>query len=51
LVFVILASKMTSPDHIKKSFDVQGALKKALGGGLSGAAAMVIQVCTLMPLR
>ncbi|KAF9039316.1 mitochondrial carrier protein [Panaeolus papilionaceus] len=32
-------------------FDLAGALKKALGGGLSGAAAMVLQVLTLMPLR
>ncbi|KAF8152223.1 mitochondrial carrier [Crassisporium funariophilum] len=32
-------------------FDLRGALKKALGGGLSGAAAMVLQVFTLMPLR
>ncbi|KAJ7119683.1 mitochondrial carrier [Mycena epipterygia] len=32
-------------------FDLEKALKSALGGGLSGAAAMVIQVLTLMPLR
>ncbi|KAF7328797.1 Mitochondrial carrier [Mycena venus] len=32
-------------------FDFNKALKSALGGGLSGAAAMVIQVLTLMPLR
>ncbi|KAL1409303.1 hypothetical protein Q8F55_003282 [Vanrija albida] len=32
-------------------FDLSGALKKALGGGLAGAAAMVVQVLTLMPLR
>ncbi|KAJ7896276.1 mitochondrial carrier domain-containing protein [Mycena olivaceomarginata] len=32
-------------------FDFSKALKSALGGGLSGAAAMVIQVLTLMPLR
>jgi hypothetical protein len=32
-------------------FDLRGALMKALGGGLSGAAAMVLQVLTLMPLR
>lgn len=32
-------------------FDLGAALKKALGGGLSGAAAMVLQVLTLMPLR
>ncbi|KAI0299983.1 mitochondrial carrier [Multifurca ochricompacta] len=32
-------------------FDFKRALKSALGGGLSGAAAMVLQVLTLMPLR
>ncbi|KAJ2913426.1 hypothetical protein MD484_g6988, partial [Candolleomyces efflorescens] len=32
-------------------FDLKGALKKALGGGLSGAAAMVLQVLIFMPLR
>ncbi|TFK51338.1 mitochondrial carrier [Heliocybe sulcata] len=32
-------------------FDFKGAMKDALGGGLSGAAAMVLQVLTLMPLR
>ncbi|KAK7039418.1 mitochondrial carrier [Favolaschia claudopus] len=32
-------------------FDYGKALKSALGGGLSGAAAMVIQVLALMPLR
>ncbi|EIN06821.1 mitochondrial carrier [Punctularia strigosozonata HHB-11173 SS5] len=32
-------------------FDFKDALKGALGGGLSGAAAMVLQVLTLMPLR
>ncbi|KAI0072613.1 mitochondrial carrier [Panus rudis PR-1116 ss-1] len=32
-------------------FDLKEALMKALGGGLSGAAAMVLQVLTLMPLR
>ncbi|KAL1862598.1 hypothetical protein VTK73DRAFT_6734 [Phialemonium thermophilum] len=32
-------------------FDLVGALKRALGGGLSGAAAMVLQVLLLMPLR
>ncbi|KAK1996341.1 mitochondrial carrier [Colletotrichum falcatum] len=33
------------------NFDLRAALKRALGGGLSGAAAMVLQVLTLMPLR
>ncbi|KAK7047758.1 Multidrug resistance protein [Paramarasmius palmivorus] len=32
-------------------FDFGKAFKSALGGGLSGAAAMVLQVLTLMPLR
>lgn len=32
-------------------FDFAGALKRALGGGLSGAAAMVLQVLLLMPIR
>ncbi|KAI0029013.1 mitochondrial carrier [Vararia minispora EC-137] len=32
-------------------FDLKDALYKALGGGISGAAAMVLQVLTLMPLR
>ncbi|KAK7926789.1 mitochondrial carrier domain-containing protein [Apiospora marii] len=32
-------------------FDLGRALKRALGGGLSGAAAMVLQVLLLMPIR
>ncbi|CDO69743.1 hypothetical protein BN946_scf184697.g15 [Trametes cinnabarina] len=32
-------------------FDLGKALMTALGGGLSGAAAMILQVLTLMPLR
>ncbi|KAI5894161.1 mitochondrial carrier [Schizophyllum commune H4-8] len=32
-------------------FDFKKAFKSALGGGLSGAAAMVLQVLLLMPLR
>ncbi|KAF1967820.1 mitochondrial carrier [Bimuria novae-zelandiae CBS 107.79] len=32
-------------------FDLGGALKRALGGGLSGAAAMVLQVLLLIPVR
>jgi hypothetical protein len=32
-------------------FDLGAALKSALGGGLSGAAAMVLQVLLLMPVR
>ncbi|KAJ6632464.1 mitochondrial carrier [Mycena sp. CBHHK59/15] len=38
-------------DSDDSDFDLRKALKSALGGGLSGAAAMVIQVLTLMPLR
>lgn len=34
-----------------EQFDLKGALKRALGGGLSGAAAMVLQVLLLMPIR
>ncbi|GJE99970.1 hypothetical protein PsYK624_162470 [Phanerochaete sordida] len=33
------------------NFDLKKALWSALGGGLSGAAAMVLQVLTLMPIR
>lgn len=32
-------------------FDFKDALKRALGSGVSGAAAMVLQVLLLMPLR
>ncbi|KAF1843041.1 mitochondrial carrier [Cucurbitaria berberidis CBS 394.84] len=32
-------------------FDLKKALKRALGGGLSGAAAMILQVLLLMPIR
>ncbi|KAL2694910.1 hypothetical protein Neosp_001499 [[Neocosmospora] mangrovei] len=38
-------------DADETDFDLKGALKRALGGGLSGAAAMVLQVLLLMPLR
>ena len=34
--------------NLANQFDLAGALKSALGGGLSGAAAMVLQVLTLM---
>ena len=33
------------------NFDLVRALKSAAGGGIAGAAAMVIQVLSLMPLR
>lgn len=35
----------------ESDFDVGRALKSALGGGIAGAAAMIIQVLSLMPLR
>ncbi|KAH9934004.1 mitochondrial carrier [Epithele typhae] len=46
---VIFVKGFTDADDVE--FDLRAALKKALGGGLSGAAAMVLQVLTLMPLR
>jgi hypothetical protein len=33
------------------NFDLVRALKSAGGGGIAGAAAMVVQVLTLMPMR
>ncbi|KAJ3262958.1 hypothetical protein HDU77_011529 [Chytriomyces hyalinus] len=43
----------SAPVAVKKAneFDLDKALKRALGGGVSGAAAMVVQVFTLMPMR
>ncbi|KAJ4122948.1 hypothetical protein NW768_009939 [Fusarium equiseti] len=38
-------------DSDETEFDLKKALKRALGGGLSGAAAMLLQVLLLMPLR
>ncbi|KAI8852766.1 mitochondrial carrier [Chytridium lagenaria] len=35
----------------KNQFDLNKALTRALGGGVTGAAAMVVQVLTLMPMR
>jgi len=35
----------------ESNFDLVRALKAAGGGGIAGAAAMVLQVLTLMPLR
>ena len=46
LVLVILSIKKGGA-----RFDFKEALKKAAGGGVAGAAAMVIQVLALMPLR
>ncbi|KAI0048172.1 mitochondrial carrier [Auriscalpium vulgare] len=38
-------------DDDRVQFDWKKSFKSALGGGLTGAAAMVLQVLTLMPLR
>jgi len=40
-----------SASHILPQFDFKWALWRALGGGLSGAAAMIVQALALMPLR
>ncbi|RKO90876.1 mitochondrial carrier domain-containing protein, partial [Blyttiomyces helicus] len=45
------AAAAPAPAAPKSNFDLNKALNRALGGGLSGAAAMVVQVATLMPLR
>lgn len=37
--------------NYENNFDLVRALKAAGGGGVAGAAAMVLQVLTLMPLR
>jgi hypothetical protein len=44
------SAQMNESDHVLQ-FDLKGALMRALGGGLSGAAAMVLQVLLLMPIR
>ena len=46
-----LGSSNAYPKLTTCQFDLKGALKRALGGGLSGAAAMVLQVLLLMPIR
>ena len=46
LILVILSIKQGGA-----RFEFKDALKKAAGGGVAGAAAMIIQVLTLMPLR
>ncbi|EJD03232.1 mitochondrial carrier [Fomitiporia mediterranea MF3/22] len=48
-LLVVIIKGYTDADDVE--FDLGKALKSALGGGLSGAAAMVLQVLTLMPLR
>lgn len=50
-VFILVLFIKGFIDADDMEFDLGTALKKALGGGLSGAAAMVLQVLTLMPLR
>jgi hypothetical protein len=35
----------------ENDFDLVRALKSAAGGGVAGAAAMIVQVLTLMPMR
>ncbi|KAK1227245.1 hypothetical protein PQX77_009758 [Marasmius sp. AFHP31] len=49
VLLVLLIKGFIEADDLE--FDWKKALKAALGGGLSGAAAMVLQVLTLMPLR
>lgn len=49
LLLVLFIKGFIDADDVE--FDLGKALKSALGGGLSGAAAMVLQVLTLMPLR
>lgn len=39
------------PERLPLSVIMKKASKRALGGGLPGAAAMATQVVTLMPLR
>ncbi|KAL5507058.1 hypothetical protein ACEPAH_6514 [Sanghuangporus vaninii] len=48
-LLVVIIKGYVDADDVE--FDLGKALKSALGGGLSGAAAMVLQVLTLMPLR
>ncbi|KZT38377.1 mitochondrial carrier [Sistotremastrum suecicum HHB10207 ss-3] len=48
-ILVIFIKGFIDADDVE--FDWNKTWKSALGGGLSGAAAMVLQVLTLMPLR
>ncbi|KAL2881075.1 hypothetical protein SGCOL_003734 [Colletotrichum sp. CLE4] len=50
-IFVIAVFIKGWIDAEDTNFDLKAALMRALGGGLSGAAAMVLQVLTLMPIR
>lgn len=47
-VFTIWWCRTCTKSDIISQFDLKGALKRALGGGLSGAAAMFLQVLLLM---
>ncbi|RMZ74489.1 mitochondrial carrier [Pyrenophora seminiperda CCB06] len=49
LIIVLFIKAWIDADDV--DFDLKGALKRALGGGLSGAAAMILQVLLLMPIR
>ncbi|EMD93679.1 hypothetical protein COCC4DRAFT_76946 [Bipolaris maydis ATCC 48331] len=49
LIIVVFVKAWIDADDV--DFDLKGALKRALGGGLSGAAAMILQVLLLMPIR
>ncbi|KIM87902.1 hypothetical protein PILCRDRAFT_814599 [Piloderma croceum F 1598] len=51
LLVIIIKGFADAKDPSDVDFDLGKALKSALGGGLSGAAAMVLQVLTLMPIR
>jgi len=46
-----LTSAGAKPDSVGTQSILQKSLQRAMGGGLAGAAAMVIQVCTLMWMR
>ncbi|KAI2486730.1 Carrier protein [Pyrenophora tritici-repentis] len=49
LIIAVFIKAWIDADDVE--FDLKGALKRALGGGLSGAAAMILQVLLLMPIR
>ncbi|KAH5238263.1 hypothetical protein HBI72_228570 [Parastagonospora nodorum] len=49
LIIAVFIKGWINADDV--NFDLKGALKRALGGGLSGAAAMLLQVLLLMPIR
>jgi hypothetical protein len=54
LTSIALASAIAVAGHgvsYDSNFDFLRALKAAAGGGVAGAAAMIVQVLTLMPMR